>query len=241
MLEAACAAPWARTRGPRSKFSPKFQIWRLFRPSGALRRTLTVSYVVRSGYNMKRTLWGCSDNILGHPGAIHGAYSHLFTAHTLFRPLSRKFRSTGEGVSSTIQHACTPPELDLRPSTTQHDPARPQTTSDRSSSAQMLSDDRRCLQMPLIDFAKCPRPVRVRARAPPTTTRVSLDTCTFAVSPHQHIISVSSARGSLCCSMGAHSRSAFEIFAQLSNLAPISAVGGVTSHSNGIICGQKRV
>ena len=105
----------------------------------------------------------------------------------------------------------------------------------------MLSDDCRCLQMTLIDFAKCPRPVRVHARAPPTTTRVSLDTCTLAVSPHHHTTSLASARGSLCCSMGAHSLSALEIFAQISNLAPISAVGGVTSHSNGIICGQKRV
>ena len=95
--------------------------------------------------------------------------------------------------------------------------------------------------MTLNDFAKCPRPVRVRARAPHTTTRVSLDTCTLAVSPHHHTTSLASARGSLCCSMGAHSRSALEIFAQISNLAPISAVGGVTSHSNGIICGQKRV
>ena len=62
-----------------------------------------------------------------------------------------------------------------------------------------------------------------------------------AMSPHQHTTSLASARGSLCCSMGAHSLSALEIFAQISNLAPISAVGGVTSHSNGIICGQKRV
>ena len=95
--------------------------------------------------------------------------------------------------------------------------------------------------MSLIKFAKCPSPVRFHARAPHTTTRVSLDTCTLAVSPHHHTTSLASARGSLCCSMGAHSRSALEIFAQISNLAPISAVGGVTSHSNGIICGQKRV
>ena len=186
---------------------------------------------------MKRTLWGCSDNILGHPGAIHGAYSHLFTAYTLFRPLSRKFRSRG----GRIQHDPARVHATRAGFAPQHDTARPSTTSDNLRSLQFRSDALRWSQMSLIKFAKCPSPVRVRARAPHTTTRVSLDTCTLAVSPHHHTTSLASARGSLCCSMGAHSRSALEIFAQISNLAPISAVGGVTSHSNGIICGQKRV